>query len=103
MIDLGGRRMAARGAMLLLVLAVLLGIVISAGSLPHTHAAFRPGLYNEEHDLTLLAAVGGVGPLPESPSVSPVALLALLVVLPISWGPCPRPRRPIDSRAPPIR
>ena len=95
--------MAARGAMLLLVLVGLLGIVISAGSLPHTHAASRPGLYNQEHDLTLLAAVGGAGPLPESPSVAPVALVASLVVLPISWEPRPRPRRPIDSRAPPIR
>src|SRR5262249_24943184 len=103
MIDRAGRQLLFRATMLSLILVATLGIVLSAGSLPHTHQPSLPGLYNQEHDLTLLAAVGGIGPLPESSSVDPVALATFLVVPSISWLPRARPRRPVDSRAPPVR
>jgi hypothetical protein len=40
----------------LLVLAGI-GMLAQASSLPHVHKAYEPGIYNEEHDLTLLAAL----------------------------------------------
>ena len=53
--------------------------------------------------VALMAAVGGIGPLPDAPSVDPIALATLLVVPPISWLPRARPRRTTDYRAPPVR
>ena len=86
-----------------LVVAAVLGVVLSAGSLPHSHQPSLPGLYNQEHDLTQLAAVGGLWLLADSPSVGPIALAMLLVVPAISWWPRTRPRRLTDNRAPPVR
>src|SRR5947208_16887223 len=103
MIDLAVRQPLVRAALLVLIVVATLGLVRSAGSLPHTHQPSLPGLYNQEHDLTLLAAVGGIGPLPDAPSVDPIALATLLVVPPISWLPRARPRRTTDYRAPPVR
>ena len=103
MIAGASRQTVLRLSTLSLVVVATLGLVLSTASLPHTHQPSLPGLYNQEHDLTLLAAVGGIGPLPDAPSVDPIALATLLVVPPISWLPRARPRRTTDYRAPPVR
>ena len=67
--------MTGRGSRLLLVaLAVLAatGLVLQNGSLPHTHAADGIGLYNQEHDLTLLASFAAHA----SPADAPPSLIA---------------------------
>ena len=43
------------------VLPLLLGVVallLAGASLPHTHAGSSPGLWNADHDLTLMATFG---------------------------------------------
>ena len=86
----------------LLALAVV-ALVLGAASVPHVHVGPDPGLWNHDHDLSLLATRGGGAPLPD-----PAPLLgAVLVVAAIQLLPCARclsaPRRPFASRAPPLR
>jgi hypothetical protein len=81
----------------------LAGFLLSVASLPHSHAPDRPGLYNQEHDLTYLATVGGVGPISEAPAAMSLVVLVLLVVA-AATGPAPEvARRHADFRAPPLR
>src|SRR5581483_9894943 len=59
-----------------LVLALVLGaVLVEAATLPHVHAGSAPGLYNHDHDLTLIARLAGDA--------------------------SPPPRRPPSARAPP--
>jgi hypothetical protein len=54
----------------LVVAFVLLALVaggLESASLPHVHAAPEVGLWNLEHDLAYLAALGNVAPLAEGP------------------------------------
>ena len=67
--------MTGRGSrLLLLALAVLAaaGLVLQNGSLHHTHAGDGIGLYNQEHDLTLLASLAANA----NPADAPPSLLA---------------------------
>ena len=48
------RRMGPR---VLLLLFGLLAMLLQAGSIPHLHAGSGYGLYNADHDLTLLASL----------------------------------------------
>jgi hypothetical protein len=81
-----------------LLLLVVVALVALGAALPHTHIA--PGLYNAEHDLTLLAVGGTIGPLPV------VTLLFVFVVT--AWLALAIPPssvsvvvRDAESRAPP--
>jgi len=90
------------GAAFLVTLA-LAGVVLAAATVPHTHATAQPGLYNQEHDLSYLAALGGVAPLVQTvgvaaPVVEVAAALARSAPALVS-----RPGRHPDSRAPPLR
>jgi hypothetical protein len=88
-----------RVVLLLLLLAVPL--LLQGASLPHTH--FGDGLFNQEHDLTLLAIVGAVATLDAS---VPAAVFVLVVIALMA-----APRSLVAtaavadaaSRAPPIR
>ena len=100
---LARRRTLVRAVTLSLVIVAVAGVVLSGTSLPHSHQPWLPGLYNQEHDLTLMGAIGGLGLLSESPALCPIELVILLVVPSISWLPRARPRRRVDSRAPPVR
>ena len=76
-------------------------LLLQGGSLPHSHQLSKPGLYNQEHDLTTLAAIGGIATLPAT-----TAVLALVVAIATVAGeatprPLGRPRRHADFRAPP--
>ena len=68
--------------------------------LPHTHNDPGGGVYNAEHDLTLLAASGTVAPLPAGP-----LLLVFVVATPVASPTLPAPfsvlTRDAESRAPP--
>jgi hypothetical protein len=81
----------------------LLGLVLSAGSIPHTHVGYGVGLYNQEHDLSALAAFGGAAPPPPAASATPfdVPVAALAAAAPIRPGSAPR--RLARPRAPPLR
>jgi hypothetical protein len=78
-------------------------LLLQGGSLPHSHQLSKPGLYNQEHDLTTLAAIGGIATLPTMAAI--VALVVALATLAGESTPRPlgRPRRHADFRAPPSR
>ncbi len=53
------KRFASRLTLVALLVLATTGMVLQAGSVPHTHAATQASLFNEEHDLTLLAGLAG--------------------------------------------
>ena len=89
-----------RLAFVLILLLAATGMVLQSGSLPHLHAARDSGLYNQEHDLTLLAARGSGAPLPSAPALATalvVVAVAHAAVLSLPW----RPAGCFAARAPP--
>ena len=96
------KRVAPRLTLAVLLVLAAAGMVLQAGSVPHVHAA-DGALYNEEHDLTLLAGLASHVLLADA---SPT-LAEDVVSTPLSAF---VPERPIlrvahsgDSRAPPLR
>jgi heme/copper-type cytochrome/quinol oxidase subunit 2 len=89
-----------RAAMLLLLLVPLL---LQGASLPHTHFGGPDGFFNEEHDLTLLAALSAVAPL------TGVVFVLVLLLMVAALAAAARSEAPApalvaaDSRAPPTR
>lgn len=83
-----------------IVLLLLVSLIAQGATLPHTHVGIGPGVYNAEHDLTLLATSGSVAPLPVVPF-----LIVAVVAVPIGWAPPPSLDpvvvRAAESRAPP--
>jgi len=86
------------------VLPLLLGVValvLAGASLPHTHAGSTPGLWNADHDLTLMATFGTHACQLDA---MPVIGIALVLAAAISLAAAPlaaAPARLPDSRAPP--
>jgi hypothetical protein len=83
-----------------LLLAVV-ALLLAGASLPHTHAVTSPGIWNADHDLTLMAAFGTYACQLDA---MPVLGLALVLVATISLAATravAAPRRLSDSRAPP--
>jgi hypothetical protein len=93
-------RRALRGYLAGVILLVLVGLVTQGACLPHTHSAVAPGVYNAEHDLTLLAVSGTIAPVPALPSFFVAFLTAT-----IAWLPAPSAVAIVgldaESRAPP--
>ena len=87
---------------LILVSLALAGSILGAASIPHNHDPGRPGVYNQEHDLSYLATFGGSGLLPEAPSAAPLVVLVVLAVAPAVAFPPDVWRRHADFRAPPL-
>jgi len=86
----------------LVALAVLLLPLVLAGSIvPHTHDGAGIGLYNYEHDLVLMAALGSVAPLPAVVTAVAVVVTMLLVAVPAIVVDSSTRRLEV-SRAPPI-
>jgi hypothetical protein len=83
-----------------LLLAVAAALLQSAG-LPHTHAISRPGLYNQEHDLVLLATLHGAAVVAEASPAPLVFDLVEAIVAPATRPPASAARSTSDSRAPP--
>lgn len=100
-LDRRGRRISL--VSLILVSFALAGSILGAASIPHNHDPGRPGVYNQEHDLSYFATFGGGAPLPDAPSPARLVVLVALGVAaavgapPIVW------RRHADFRAPPLR
>jgi hypothetical protein len=97
------KRVASHVTLLALLVLATAGMVMQTGSVPHVHAAPQTGLYNQEHDLTLLAGLAAhVVPVDAAPAPTLDAVSTQLVPL--------EPERPPvrvalsgDSRAPPVR
>ena len=87
-----------------LLLALGLTAFLLAGAcLPHLHVSGGLGLWNEEHDLSLMAALGTAASLLDA---APVVVLVLVLVLTLAASAvrlAGAPLRLSDSRAPPVR
>ncbi len=87
-------------------LLLLLGIAafLAAGATcPHLHASGEPGLWNEEHDLGLMAAHGSVAALADAAPVVAMVLVLAFALAPVVFRLPGGPFRLSDSRAPPAR
>jgi hypothetical protein len=85
-----------------LVGLALAGLLLGPAGLPHTHSPWQPGFYNQEHDFSYLATVGGVGPVSDTPAAAPLVVVVALAIAP-AMGPAPSVgRRHADFRAPPL-
>jgi hypothetical protein len=93
--------MRARYLSYIVLTLLALAIVAQGAILPHTHTDLGFGLFNADHDLTLLATTGSsIGPLP----VTAVIFLSLAAAPLAIWSPrAPTSFSPhdADSRAPP--
>ena len=94
------RAVSSRLAKSLLLGVLLVPLLLAGATLTHTHDGPGIGLYNEEHDLVLMGALGSVATLP--------ALVVAVVVVLTTWltaAPMPlvdsSSRRLEVSRAPP--
>ena len=89
---------------LVVLLALLtLPLLLQGASLPHTHVGGANGLFNQEHDLTLLATIGTVA---SDVAAAPGVMVVLVATGVACLGRLPRvttPARAADSRAPPAR
>ncbi len=87
----------------LLLMLGIVGLLLAGGSLPHLHASGEFGMWNEDHDLSLMAALGTAG----SPlDAMPVVALVLALVLTLMPGVdrlASAPLRLSAPRAPPLR
>jgi hypothetical protein len=94
------RRFSRLAIVLLTVLAVA-GLLLQHGSLPHRHDVYKAGVYNQEHDLGLLAALASHA---DPPSPAP-AIVVDETSAPIApWLPLRLPVRHAragQTRAPP--
>jgi hypothetical protein len=87
---------------LLLVLG-LAAFLLAGATLPHLHASGGFGLWNAEHDLGLMAAVGSAASLTDEAPVVVLPLTVLLALAPSADRLAGAPLRLADSRAPPAR
>jgi len=86
----------------LLLLLAASAVLLQGASLPHTHAVARPGLYNHDHDLVLLATLHSAAVLAEAPPAPLVFALVEAVALLAIRPPASAARPTCDSRAPPL-
>ncbi len=94
-------RPAARWRLGALLLAVTAAILLQGGSVPHTHVGVGPGLYNQDHDLALLATLHGAAALAATQTAPVVLAVVITVTSPATDRAASAPRPSADSRAPP--
>jgi len=94
-------RGTTRSSLGLLLLVAVAAVVLQGGSAPHTHAGIGPGLYNQDHDLALLATLHGAATISAAqPAMLPFAVVSS--VAPTASDPVDSASRSAaDSRAPP--
>ncbi|HVG80040.1 MAG TPA: hypothetical protein VNF03_17965 [Patescibacteria group bacterium] len=86
----------------LLLLAALTAVVLQGACLPHTHAGVGPGLYNQDHDLSLLATLHSAAVLHDA-QPAPLVVFVVSALTPTGTGsPVAPARSTADSRAPPL-
>jgi hypothetical protein len=91
--------MSKRRALLLLL--GVMAFLLAGASMPHTHAGAAPGLWNADHDLSLMAAFGNHACQLDA---VPVVALALTLAATIALAAIEAASAPLslsDSRAPP--
>jgi hypothetical protein len=81
-------------------LLVLVSLIAQGACLPHTHIGVEPGVYNADHDLTLLAISGTIAPLAPVPVFFVAVVTGTVVFLPPP-SPVSALCRDAESRAPP--
>jgi hypothetical protein len=93
-------KLGARLGIVLALILLVVGVVAQGAFVPHLHIGVGAGLYNGEHDLTLYAVSGMVGPFAESPLLFIDRVTATLSRLlpPVAT---PIVSRDAESRAPP--
>jgi hypothetical protein len=94
------RRAVSRLFPLLVVGVVLVPLLLAGATVAHTHDGAGIGLYNQEHDLVLMGALGSVAPLPALVVAAALVVVALLICAP-ALAPDSSTRRLEVSRAPP--
>ncbi len=92
---------ASRLAIALLVLLAAAGMLVQAASVPHAHTGAHAGLFNQEHDLTLLAGLAGQGLPVEAMPLLATATVHASVPPFVPERPGRHATRSGDSRAPP--
>ena len=85
-----------------LLLVAVAAVVLQGASIPHTHAGIGAGLYNQDHDRSLLATLHGAATLAAAqPAV--VRLAVVTAVTPAATTPIDSTALPCAaSRAPPL-
>ena len=91
---------SSRFRALLVLGIVLVPLLLAGATLWHTHDGPGIGLYNQEHDLVLMGALGSVAPLPALVVAVTLVVAALLAPSP-AMAPDSSARRLEVSRAPP--
>jgi hypothetical protein len=85
-----------------LLLAAVVAMLLQGACLPHTHAGVGPGLYNQDHDLTLQATLHGAAVLLDA-QPAPLVFSEVSAVPPVGTSsPAAPARSTADSRAPPL-
>ena len=77
-------------------------MLLQGATLPHTHAVARPGLYNQDHDLALLATLHGAAVLADAPPTPLVFVLVATIAVLAIRPPAAAARPTCDTRAPPL-
>ena len=97
------KRFASRLTLVTLLLLAATGMVLQTASLPHVHAASHSGVYNEEHDLTLLAGLASSLLLAAETPVLTFQNVSALVPQYVPERVATPAALSGDSRAPPVR
>ena len=85
----------------LLLLLAAAAVLLQGASVPHTHAASRPGFYNQDHDLVLLATLHSTAVMAAAPPVPLMVVLTAGVTPPATRPLAAAARSTCDCRAPP--
>src|SRR5436309_13475131 len=94
------RQTASRLHALLVIGVLLVPLLLAGATLAHPHDGAGIGLYNQEHDLVLMGALGSVAPLPALVVAVALVVVALLICAP-ALAIDSSARRLEVSRAPP--
>ena len=95
------RHQSSRRLLGLLLLGALVTLLLQGATVPHTHAGVRPGLYNQDHDLALLATLHGAAVLHDARPAPLVLAAGTPPAPPSRRTPTSPPHSTADSRAPP--
>ena len=94
-------RSQPRLALLAFALLAVAGLLLQNGSVPHRHDDHEPGLYNQEHDLALLASLAAQAHSMDAAPLLRVDASSAVVTLFVPARPPVRHARSGHTRAPP--
>jgi hypothetical protein len=94
-------RSASRLTFAALLLVAAVAMVAQLGCVPHLHAGAEAGIYNADHDLTLLATLAGYGILSDATPAPALDAVSRSIVPSVEERAATRSAHSGDSRAPP--